>query len=79
MSVGSKQTAGAWPDEPGWQELMEEAEREDYISCAANTLEGKLAGSLAIRLQQEDRVRLKSMGNEPGIQVFQTYAYQASF
>ena len=48
---------------------MEEVENEDYISCAANTAEGKLAGSIAIRLQQTDRVRLKSMGNEPGIQV----------
>eukprot|EP00668_Euglena_longa_P046004 GGOE01061687.1.p1 GENE.GGOE01061687.1~~GGOE01061687.1.p1 ORF type:complete len:400 (+),score=80.21 GGOE01061687.1:137-1201(+) len=61
-------------DESGWQEIMEEDERDDYISCAANTLEGKLAGSLAIRLQQDDRVRLKSMGNEPGIQAARALA-----
>jgi stage V sporulation protein SpoVS len=61
-------------DEPGWKEIMEEVENEDYISCAANTAEGKLAGSIAIRLQQTDRVRLKSMGNEPGIQAARALA-----
>ncbi len=69
LDGGALQVIEHRPDEPAWRALLEEAECPEPISCAATTPEGKLAGSLAIRLQTEERLRLKSMGSGPGIQV----------